>query len=285
MAEDRGKPRGRRLITRRRFIMGGATATLGAYGFAKWDRWDLRLERTTVKLPRLPAAFDGFTIAHLTDLHLGKRVPRGFVEEAVELANRAQPDLVALTGDYVTSQIGMIQPCCEVLAGLRAPHGVVAVLGNHDYWTDGEEVARGLQEIAGATVLQNRSVLLERDGDELAVAGVDDAVTEHDDIDRALADVPAEQAVVMLVHYPDVVNQAAARNVDLVLAGHTHGGQVVVPFYGAPVLPTKLGRRFASGLVPVGETQIFISRGVGMAIMSLRLNCPPQVAVLTLRRG
>jgi predicted MPP superfamily phosphohydrolase len=171
------------------------------------------------------------------------------------------------------------------LARLRGAHGIIAVLGNHDYWTDPDVVSHLLRDTVGARVLKNETEFIARSGEHLAIAGLDDPVTKNHDFSATLAGVPDRCPTVMLAHTPDITPQAAERGVDLVLAGHTHGGQVVLPWLGPPIVNSKYGRRFAAGLKQVGETQVYTNRGVGMAIVPIRVNCPPEVALITLRRG
>ncbi len=280
------KPEPKR-TSRRRWLAGlglGAAGVVTA-GVLADDRWDLQLSRVTVRLRRLPEAFDGFTIAHLTDLHRGAYVPESFIDRAAKATNGAHPDVVVLTGDYVTRNPRNATSCARALAQLTAPHGVIAVLGNHEYWTDPDVVTHILRNAAGVRVLKNETHLIERSGSRLAIAGLDDPITRNDDLDKTLAGAPDECPTIMLAHTPDITPQAAERGVDLVLAGHTHGGQVVLPWIGPPIVNSKYGRRFAAGLKQVGETQVYTNRGVGMAIVPFRINCPPEVALITLRCG
>lgn len=265
--------------------LGGAAAGGVAATWIGNDSWDLRLSRVTIELPRLPKAFDGFTIAHLTDLHRGALVPLSFIEKAVQMTNSAQPDLVALTGDFISRRRKHIGDCAQAVSALVAPYGKLAVLGNHDYWVDADAVTEALTGAGGCRVLKNEHVTVERGGAQLAIAGLDDPVTQNDDIEGTLSGVPADAAVVLLSHSPDIVYQAADRGVDLILAGHTHGGQVVLPWLGPPIVNSRFGRRFASGLKRVNGTTIYVSRGIGVVGVGVpvRINCPPEVALITLR--
>jgi len=281
-----GKP-GRTRISRRKLLAGVGIGAAGAVtaGVLLDDRWDLRLSRVTVRLKRLPKGFDGFTIAHLTDIHRGSYVPESFVRRAADVTTAARPDVIVLTGDYVTRSTRFMRSGAAALAKLRAPLGAIAVLGNHDYWTDPDVVAHLLRETAGARVLKNQTELIERSGEYLAIAGLDDPVTQNDDLGRTLAAVPPSCPVVLLSHTPDIAPEAAEAGVDLVLAGHTHGGQVVLPWIGPPIVNSKYGKRFAAGLAEVDGTKVYTSRGVGMAIVPIRVNCPPEVALITLRQA
>ena len=272
-------------LTRRRWLIGcGGLAAAGVVaGVACNDRWDLQTSRIEVLLKGLGKELDGFTIAHLTDLHRGRYVPASFIDRAVQAANGTQPDLVVLTGDYITHSTQFMRSCAEPLAKLQAPYGRLAVLGNHDYWTDADEVTRELTDTSGLQVLKNESVLIFNGEAALAVAGLDDPVTGHDDFDAAFGRIEADIPVVLLAHQPDIIEEAARRKAALVLAGHTHGGQVVIPGFGPPVANSRYGRRFVAGLKHLGDTAIYTSRGVGMAVLPVRLNCPPEVALITLR--
>jgi len=276
-----------RRITRRRFLKlalgGAATAGLSAIGGVGYTtlvepRW-LALERVDVPLPGLPASLDGFTIAQLADLHRGPEVTQEDIASAVELALRQEPDLVVLTGDYVTGSADYAPSCAKALSSLLASGDVLACLGNHDHWTDANVVAGALAG-AGLTVLRNAAREV---ADGLWVAAVDDVWERHADLERALEGVPAGSMVVLLAHEPDYADQVAAvGRVSLQLSGHSHGGQVRLPFIGAPLLP-YLGRKYPAGLYRVGEMWLYVNRGVGLIAPAVRFNCRPEVTLLRLR--
>jgi predicted MPP superfamily phosphohydrolase len=284
-----------RPITRRTFLRwtlgtGLTAAAAGAgtvgYAFALEPGW-LAVERVTVSVPDLPAALDGLVVAHLSDLHWGPYTGQRQVRAAVEAANALSADLVVLTGDYVLSSAGYAAPCARELAALRAPLGVFAIPGNHDYWTDIGEVTARLRA-AGLTLLRNAAQRLEVGGSPLWLAGVDDVWEQHHDLGAALAAVPRGEPVLLLVHEPDFADQAArsAHRIFLQLSGHSHGGQVNLPFYGPLVLPW-LGRKYPAGLRTVAGSalQVYTSRGIGVIAPPLRFNCRPEVARLTLARA
>lgn len=277
-------PSARPKLTRRRWLIGcGGAAVAGlAAGIACDDRWDLQTSRIEVELGGLGREFDGFTIGHLTDLHRGRYIPTSFIERAVKAANALKPDLFVLTGDYISRSARFMHSCALALKELSAPCGKVAVLGNHDYWTDADEVTRELTETAGVQVLKNQSILITQGRSALTIAGLDDSVTGHDDFDATLTGAPGAVPIVLLAHKPDIIEEAARRKIALVLAGHTHGGQIVIPGYGPPVVPSHC-RSYASGIKRVDGTTMYVNRGVGMAILPIRLNCPPEVALITLR--
>jgi hypothetical protein len=263
----------------------GALSAMGAgYTFYGEPGW-LAVERVSVPIRNLPQALEGITIAQLSDLHASSVVRIEHITQAIEVANRQRPDLIVLTGDYVTDELAFIPIVANAIAGLSAPLGVYAVLGNHDYWIGAPERVVAALEDAGVTVLRNTHKQLVVRDSAIWLAGVDDVWEEQNDIDAALQGIPNDAFTVLLAHEPDFADVAAQRSVQLQLSGHTHGGQVRVPFLGAPALP-PLGRRYPIGLqrVPNRTTQVYTNRGIGLISPSVRLNCRPEVTVLTLQR-
>ncbi|MGN6565086.1 MAG: metallophosphoesterase [Thermomicrobiales bacterium] len=244
----------------------------------------LRLEDVTVPLVGLPPGLAGVRIGFLTDIHHDPGRPVALLRRAVRLLNDTRPDVILLGGDYVNSTATDIDRPLALLGQLRAPLGVFGVLGNHDYGAGGDSSAARLAG-AGITVLRNQSVrLVAPGGAPFWVAGLDSTARRHDDLGEALACVPAGGSRILLAHEPEVADEALARGlrVDLQLSGHSHGGQVVLPGLGAPLLPF-LGRRYVSGLHL--EPTIYTGRGVGGVPPYIRFNCPPEAAVLTLVEG
>jgi predicted MPP superfamily phosphohydrolase len=279
---------------RRRFLRGlvGAGLALAAtgagglaYAAAVEPGW-LDLERVTVALPGLPRAWEGVRIVQLSDLHWGPYTGQREVRAAVQRANALEPHLVAVTGDFVLASASYAAPCARELAALLAPLGVFATLGNHDYWTDAAEVAAQLRG-AGIRLLQNEAEPLVVGGARLWLAGLDDVWEGHHDLDAALAGVPQDEPALLLVHEPDVADQAAQsrHRLALQLSGHSHGGQVNLPLLGRPVLP-RFGRRYPVGLqaVPGASLQVYTNRGVGVVAPPVRLGCRPELTELTLAR-
>ncbi len=241
------------------------------------------IEQVTISVPRLPHAFEGLRVVHLTDFHAGEHLPEEQLAASVAWANSVEPDLVVLTGDFVTDTKAAIEPCAAALAGLTAPLGVWACLGNHDFWTDPDGVAAALEAV-GIGVLRNRHVQLERNGQTLYLAGIDDIWLGADDLDRALDGIPTDAPVVLLAHNPDFLPKAEARGIDLMLSGHTHGGQIRVPLLGPIGIPTGLGKYYVAGLHRPGATTLYVSRGLGVVGVPVRVNCPPEFTHLTLTR-
>ncbi len=261
-----------------------------SYGRRVEPTW-LELNQLAIPIQGLPAAFAGFQIAHLSDFHCSRQVTPAYLGEAVELAQAQGPDLAVLTGDFIHRGYKYVEKVAEVLGRLRAPHGVYAVLGNHDFSVRNalgfrryrhlhRAVARALAR-HGIRVLHNEAVRLERDGEALHLVGVEDLWSRVCDLEQAFADVPNGAPCVTLAHNPRTVERLDGRRCDLMLSGHTHGGQVHVPGVGRPTLGRK-ARRFAAGLYHYRQTCVYVNKGVGFGFR-FRYGVRPEVAVLRLR--
>lgn len=244
---------------------------------------DPEITETDIWLPRLPPAHNGLRIVHLTDIHHSLFTPLEDVERAVHLANLLRPDVVALTGDYVTLSPSYIWPVARALGRVRARLGVFAVLGNHDFQVDADEITRALRA-QRIRVLRNSHFALRARSATLWVLGVDDLWWSADDLAAALRSVPARDPKILLCHNPVGIRQAAEHGIDFVLSGHTHGGQVRLPLVGSVYGRSKLGTRFVEGWNQLNGTQIYVSRGIGKVLVPVRFGCPPEIACLRLRR-
>ncbi|HEX8148764.1 MAG TPA: metallophosphoesterase, partial [Pyrinomonadaceae bacterium] len=211
-------------------------------------------------------------------------VPIEEVRRVVELANSAGADMVALTGDYTTSLRRYVEPCAEALAGLRAPEGVWAVLGNHDHNTDGTLTRQALAR-RGIEVLTNANTTLRRGADVLQLAGVDDWGWGKADFARAMAGVDTSRPSLLLSHEPMALDVPETRGVSLILSGHTHGGQVTLPVVGAPAAWVWEHLKYLRGMYESEGTQLYVSRGTGVIGVPVRLGAPPEVAVIRLQRA
>jgi len=270
--------------------LAGAAITLFSYGcgaalvlLLRPRSSDIEITRVEIAIPNLPPAFDGYAILQISDLHAGSHLSRMSTEERLRQARELKKDLVVFTGD-LSSRSSYVDSAAAAVAELGAPDGIVAVLGNHDHWVGEGRVARALAE-HGVTVLANSHLRLSRNGDDIWLVGVQDcSYIRRDDLPRALDGVPQGATAIAITHSPDLVSQPEASRLALILAGHTHGGQMVFPWIGPLYVPTKLGRRRMSGLLEVNGRQLFITRGLGEVTLPTRLNCPPELALLTLRR-
>jgi len=208
------------------------------------------------------------------------------IKVIVETTNALKPDLVALAGDYVRESRGhvYIRPCLEALAGLRAPLGVYCVLGNHDHW-DNIKLTREAIRDNGINDVTNTGRWIELDGGRLRLGGVDDLWEGKQDLRAALGDATPDDCCLLLSHNPDYVETLRDRRVGLVLSGHMHGGQIVVPGLGYHRLPSKYGTKYLQGLIRTPYTQVYVSRGLGTTGLPFRFRCRPEINLLTLACG
>lgn len=244
---------------------------------AKW----LRVTRTTLSLPNLPGSFEGTTVAFVSDVHHGPFVPLAYVRHVVATVNGLDPDLVLLGGDYSHHGTRFVAPVHAELAKLRARMGRFAVLGNHDHWDGLAESVAGLER-AGIPLLRNSGAWVEKGGARLRVGGVGDLWCDRQDVAAALGRATGRDAVILLSHNPDLAESLGDGRVGLMLSGHTHGGQVVVPFHGAPRVPSAFGQKYLRGLVQGPMCRVFINRGAGTISPPVRLFCRPEVVLITL---
>ncbi len=276
-------------MTRREFLVrlaaaGAATAAAGCtYAYEVERRW-VQVTRRVITIPGWPPAFDGLRVAHLTDLHHSPIVSLEYLESCITMVNTERPDLVALTGDYVTKGKGrqFIEPMAAALGRLSAPLGVFATLGNHDAWVDAPSVRRALTG-QNCTVLRNQSVDLVRPGDRVSVVGLGDLWTERVNLPAAFRGVPETRASLILMHNPDTFERWPAGRPGLILAGHTHGGQLALPGFGPPYVPSRYGRKYARGLFQKPRASMYVNRGLGVLHLPARFFARPEIAVLTIR--
>jgi uncharacterized protein len=284
------------LLTRRKFLVTAGLATASTLALAEdtviREPNHPELVKVEMSLPRLPEAFDGFTIAQLSDFHYDEIFSIHPIRRAIDLVNHVQPDLVVLTGDFVTvwalafgddePAARIAEPCAKLLSQLHSRLGSLAVLGNHDVRTDPSFVTDALRS-HGIPVLRNRSQAVEQNGARIWVCGLD-SLDSSPQIERALAGVPRSELVVLLVHEPDFADEAARHPVDLQLSGHSHGGQIWLPGIGAPWLP-PFGRKYPRGRYTVGTLPLYTNVGLGTIRLPVRLNCTPEITLFTLRAG
>jgi len=240
-----------------------------------------RVRSLDVPVKGLPPAFHGYRIAHLSDLHVGSSCPKTRAMRWVRRTNALDVDLVALTGDYVTSGVHFHQDVAAVMIALRARDGVFAVMGNHDYYDEGEPLLSLLKE-GGIGVLRNDVHRLSRDGDTLAIVGVDDVYTQRADVSAAVESLGGEEVALGLAHDPDLFDQLAEHGIRLVLSGHTHWGQVGVPFVTRTLNLAAVRNQYHAGVVKKSGATLIISPGLGTTGPPLRLGAAPEIFVLRL---
>jgi uncharacterized protein len=259
---------------------------VSAYGILIRARW-VRLRRVEIRVDGLPAAFDNTRIIHLSDLHMGAHTPRERIAGWVKRVNALRPDLVVMTGDFVTNGTAFHTAVTEILGELRAPLGVFATMGNHDYFGDGRGLIEGFAR-EGVRLLQNEGVLLARDTAQVYLAGVDDTWTRRADLGAALNGRPASMCTLLLAHDPNLFESAQEAGVALTLSGHTHSGQIAVPFLAARYSLSNLAHRYHGGLYwakAAGKRcALFVSAGLGTTGLPIRIGAAPELVELVLKR-
>jgi hypothetical protein len=234
-------------------------------------------------LDALPEAFSGLRVVQISDIHHGLFLPEPWLTEAVQQTNRLRPDIVVLTGDFVTYSRANIEPAAEILSRLRARYGVLAVLGNHDFRVGADAVTAALRR-KHIGVLRNKHIKVQFGGSSLYVAGVDD-YGYGADVRRAVRGIPRDAATILLAHNPRIIHLASRHGVSLVLSGHTHGGQVNLPLLGTVYGRSPERLRYKIGWDRLGATQIYVSRGIGTIVLPWRVRCPAEITHLELLPG
>jgi len=280
MFDQRSESR-RRFLKRLGWAAAGLVVADTALQLAYEERW-VQVTRPRLSIRDLPPAFEGMTIGHITDVHHGPYLGIERVREIARLAQTLKPDLWVITGDMVHREPKYIEPVWQAFASLEAPLGVWCVMGNHDYW-EGIERSRAAAAHVGIPELDNTARPLRRSGQHLWLAGVGDKWCDDQLLSRALEALPERAVALLLAHNPEVASDMQDPRVKLMLAGHSHGGQVVLPLYGPISVPND--RRYTKGLVRTEVSQVYISRGLGMATLPFRLNCRPELPVYELRGG
>jgi uncharacterized protein len=282
-----------RTISRRKFLGLSTLAAGGALvaysGF--WDRHHLELIEQTIRLRRLPEAFHGLRIAQVSDIHYDEFTEPYFVREMVRRINALHPDIVVLTGDFVTDgplprSVGarLSYPCSEILSGIQCPHRF-ASLGNHDALVGWPVVVDALK-VHGIPTLVDSYLPFERDGSRLWFAGIRSSLEDTPHLNDAMPpQTTPNEPVILLAHEPDYALQVVKHGgVDLMLSGHTHGGQIRLPFIGTPRrMLARGGRRFVHGHFNVGPMQLYVNRGIGTVKVPIRFLCPPELTLITLQ--
>ncbi len=248
---------------------------------------EIIVRRKTLTLSRWDKKHDNLKIAIISDIHAGAPfITLEKIRQLVDLTNREKPDLVLMPGDFVIKKIiggKFIQPepIAEILSKLDSKHGSIAVLGNHDWWNDGNRITKALRN-KNITVLENSSIELSVNGKELNVAGVLDLTTNFPDIGLALSKIKKDSSILLLSHNPDVF-PFVPRHVSLTIAGHTHGGQVKLPVLGRLIVPSIHKEKYAYGYIQENNKNMYVSSGIGSSILPVRFGVKPEIVILTIK--
>ena len=280
--------------SRRRFLQ-RSTAGLAVLSFggtvygAYAGRSSYDITEATFPIAGLAPQFDGFTIALISDIHSSLFMTRDEMDEYVRIVNSLGADMVVVPGDFVNSNTAEVYPFAESFSGLHAPQGVYGVMGNHDFYTQEPDVVAREVNACGVRVLRDEGLMIRKDGAQLYLAGIDDTGggdSARGKMRTALRTAPALTPRVLLCHRPYFVRQAAEEVIDVVLCGHTHGGQVVLGrFGGVAITPASLVSPYVAGKYRFGPTHMYVSRGIGTVGLPLRINCPPEITRIVLRTG
>ncbi|HEV8263700.1 MAG TPA: metallophosphoesterase [Gemmatimonadales bacterium] len=277
----------RQFLARATYAYAAAGLGLSAYGIWNAERLPL-VTRRTLFFPDLPPGLDGLRIAHLSDVHAGIHMERDKMEAIAALTNGLRPDLIVQTGDMIDISPSFIPDYVRAFRDLTAPLGVVTVLGNHDRYTGEEAVIRGVRD-AGQVFVQNGAHVVERNGAPLALVGIDDPRNwraddpQDADVQTALRRAPSSAFRILLAHRPGAFDGAAPRGIPLTLAGHIHGGQIYLPIVGWSA--GRLITKYVMGHFRQGASQLYVSRGIGVVGVPIRVFVPPEIALLELRRA
>jgi uncharacterized protein len=264
----------------------------GAYGLL-YGRLNLETTAQPIRIARLPRAFEGFKICQLSDIHIGPFMPFSEIQKYVAIANALKPDLIVLTGDFVTFDGSTAPPVVEALSGLRAPFGVFGCLGNHDSWSNAEDSITALFSQAGVRILRGVNIEIRIGADSLNLMGVD-FQSHHRfgpsaPVDRLLGNieslVASDRVNILLSHNPDTFPRAASLGIDLSLAGHTHGGQAALEFISPELAPSRMVTPYVAGLFQRPGGQLYVNRGIGTIGIPIRIGAPPEITLYSLTRG
>ncbi|MEW5819594.1 MAG: metallophosphoesterase [Cyanobacteriota bacterium] len=239
------------------------------------------INKVDISINNLETALNGFKIILLSDIHAGDYIRPKYIDKIVSICNDLEPDIVVIAGDFTETGPEDIYWCAEKLSKIKTNLGIFAVLGNHDIWNGEEEISNALIKNQ-IIVLRNENKTISINNKEIIIAGVDDFKFGNCDIDKALKNVSPEKTTILISHNPDIIQNLGEYSINLLLCGHIHGGQWRFPIIGPLYIPSKLGKKHAWGLSSSGNTYVYTSKGVGSTSIPFRINCPPEVALITL---
>ena len=282
-------------VSRRDFLkllkVGAIDLALLTAGGAGWsfliEPSRVKVEYVSLTLPRLTPAFSGLRIVQISDIHMGSWMNAERLQHVADKVVEQKPDLLFLTGDFLVGHIfdktseDHLQEMIDILSPLAKSIPSFGVLGNHDHWTKSGAV-REMLKISGIVELKNSVFTITRGKEHLHLCGIDDVWERHARVENVIDLLKDNSPAILMAHEPDFADVSAKTGrFDLQVSGHSHGGQVVIPFYGPPILP-YLGQKYHTGLYQVGNMLQYTNRGVGMATPTVRFNCPPEITVFTL---
>ncbi|MCK4592788.1 metallophosphoesterase [Candidatus Parcubacteria bacterium] len=255
------------------------------YGFI-FEPNNIQVERISVEIENLPESFNGAKIVHLTDFHSRNFSRRE--KRVLEILEDIDPDFVFITGDFIDHSTKDLDSCQKFWRELSSQYQgkTFGVLGNHEHWIKSPDIAaiKKMLEENGISVLNNENRKIFQGGKYIYLLGVDDPDSEKDDLPKAMINTEENIPKILLAHSPDIIDNLQGEKVDLILVGHTHGGQVVIPFVKPFWVPTKNRGKYASGLFRINDTNLYVNRGIGMASLQIRFNCPPEITVIELKQ-
>jgi uncharacterized protein len=278
--ESKSHPNALMVRQKMQIAMSGFRDKLGIHEF---DPRDFEIVDLKVKIPDLDPNFNDYRIAHISDIHLGQWISAKRIEGVVNMVNKLEPDLIAITGDSVSYVVNEpVLDMLRVLKKLKPKDATVAVLGNHDHWVGAKQIRRVMDE-SNIIELENDVYTLKRGKAELHIAGVDSITLEKHDLDAVLNKLPSNGPAILLAHEPDFADESAATGrFSLQLSGHSHGGQMVIPGLGTPFKGSKF-RKYPLGEYQVGDMVQYTNRGLGTNVFWIRINCPPEITILRLQ--
>lgn len=245
-----------------------------------------KIDITKIDIPiiNLPTDLENKKIVHISDIHAGPYIRQKYLERVVNTINTLIPDITVITGDFSESDQSDILWCSKVLSQIKSQLGIYAVLGNHDFWNGDKYITETLMN-SGINILRNEHKNIKINKNQLYISGIDDCNCGNYDLNKAMSDIPENSIVILLSHRPDIIESINKYKIDLLLCGHTHGGQWQLPFIGPIYLSSKVGKKHGLGYSRYKNTIIYTNRGIGSTFIPVRICCKPEITLLTLKKA
>ncbi len=265
-------------------IVTAITIILYIAGFILYQkRYDFEVVKISINFKTLPKEFNNYKIVHLSDFHSSYFVREKYLNKIVNTVNNLNPNLIVLTGDYLTSNKNYFHELITALSKLNKKVNKIAVLGNHDLWVDPIFIEKELNLI-NIKVLRNSNYKISKNNQSIYIVGIDDLFNNHDNINKAIKNIDLNKFTILLCHNPDFIKTAVNYSFDLMLSGHTHGGQIKLPIIGPITLPSKLDNKYTEGLLKKKNTYLYINKGIGVISPPIRFLSPPEISEITLKK-